>query len=233
MDERSEPILGIAGSWHTLRASGTEWRHHARLTEAFERGSTPPAGARVTTVRAQFSSEVPGPTESEERWSLWIEKPDLKRAEFMVGSERLTVVFRGDDWWSWSTSRGARSNEGRTNYHHGVGPSEGLLQTALLPRALKLEELSRASVLDRDVIHLLGSPRTPTTAEDFRLMSRSLHPLGLGADEYLLALDAEQGVLLSSEARTAGAPFLVLEMTEIAFDATFDAQTFVLEHRDV
>ena len=150
---------------------------------------------------------MPGPTESEEPWALWIEKPDLKRAEFMVGSDRLTVVFRGEDWWSWSASRGARSNEGRTNYHHGAGPSEGLLQTRLLPRALQLEELSRGSVLGRDLIHLRGSPRTPTTADDFRLMNGSLHPLGLGADEYLLALDAEQGVLLRAEARSAGAPF--------------------------
>ena len=233
MDERSEPLLSIAGNWHTFRASGTEWRHHARLAEAFERGSTPPPGAGIATVSARLSSDVPGPSESEEPWSLWIEKPDLKRAEFMVGSELLTVVFRGADWWSWSASRGARSNDGRTNYSHGEGPSAGLVQSALLPRALQVAEISRGSLLGRDVIHLRGSPRTPTTAEDFRLMTRSLHPLGLGADEYLLALDAEQGVLLRSEARTAGAPFRVLEMTEIAFDANFDAQTFVLAQGDV
>jgi outer membrane lipoprotein-sorting protein len=233
MEERSEPLLGIVGSWRTLQARGTEWRHHARLTEAFERGGTPPPGSGIATFRTRHSPDEPGPTESVEPWSLWIEKPDLKRAEFMVGSERWTVVFRGDYWWSWSPSRGARTNEGRSNYHHGEGPSEGLLQAALLPRALQVEQLSRGNVLGRDVIQLRGSPRTPTTAEDFRLMTGSLHPLGLGADEYLLALDAEQGVLLRSEARTKGAPFLVLEMTEIAFDARFDAQTFVLEHEDV
>jgi hypothetical protein len=233
MEERSEPLLGIVGSWHTLRARGTEWRHHARLTEAFERGSTPPSGAGIATFTSRHSSDAPGPTESEEPWSLWIEKPDLKRAAFMVGSERLTVVFRGGDWWSWSASRGARSNEARTNDHHGVGPSEGLLQTALLPRALQLEELSRGRVLGRGAIHLRGSPRTPTTADDFRLTTGSLHPLGLGADEYLLVLDAEQGVLLRSEARVAGVPFRVLEMTEIAFDTKIDAQTFVLEQGDV
>jgi hypothetical protein len=232
IEDRSKPLLGIAASWHTLRARGTEWRHHARLAEAFERGSTPPSGAGIATFTARHSSAVPGPTESAEPWSLWIEKPDLKRAEFMVGSERLTVVFRGDYWWSWSASRGARTNEGRTNNHHGAGPSEGLLQTTLLSHALHVEELSRGSVLGRDVIHLRGSPRTPTTAEDFRLMTRSLLPVGLGADEYLLTVDAGQGVLLRSEARTNGAPFLVLEMTEIAFDATFDAQTFILEHGD-
>jgi outer membrane lipoprotein-sorting protein len=233
MDERSEPLLGIAGTWHTFRASGTEWRHHARLAEAFERGGTPPPGAGIATVSARLSSDVPGPSESEEPWSLWIEKPDLKRAEFMVGGERCTVVFRGDYWWSWSASRGAQSNDGRTNYSHGEGPSAGLVQSALLPRALQVAEISRGSLLGRDVIHLRGSPRTPTTAEDFRLMTRSLHPLGLGADEYLLAVDAEQGVLLRSEARTAGAGFLVLEMTEIAFDEHFDSQTFVLEQGGV
>jgi hypothetical protein len=170
MDDWGEPILGIAGNWQTLRAGGRDWRHHARLTEAFERGHTPPPGAGITTIRARHSSDAPGPPESEELWSLWIQKPDLKRAEFMVGSARWTVVFRGDHWWSWSPSRGARSNEGRTNYSHGQGPSEGLLETALLSRALRLKELSRGSMLGREAIHFRGSPRTPTTADDFRLM---------------------------------------------------------------
>lgn len=226
-DEGADPLLGIAGTWHSLRATGTEWRHHSRLLEAFERGSTPPDGIGVTTFTARHESAVEQPSESLDPWLLWVEKPDRKRAEFIVGDELWTVAFRGDQWWSWSPSRGARTNEGRTNFHHGAGPSEGLLKSDLLSRALHMEEVSREMVLGRDVVHLRGSPRTVRTADDFR-MSNALHPFGLGGDEYLFALDAEQGVLLRSEARTAGKPFRIIEMAEIAFNVSFAADAFVI-----
>ena len=227
-DERAEPLLGIAGSWHSLRAAGTEWRHLARYMEAFERGATPPEGIGVTSVSVRATAAIELPSESREPWLLWIEKPDLKRAEFVVGDELWTVVFRGEHWSSWSPSRGTHTNEGRTNYGHGTGPSDGLLQTDLLSRALHLEEVTRGTLLGRDVIHLRGSPRTIRTADDFRLISDALHPFGVGADEYLFALDADEGVLLRAEARTVGAPFLILEMREIAFNVPFAAGAFVL-----
>ena len=228
-DEGGEPLLGIAGRWHSLRASGTEWRHHERLTDAFERGLIQPEGIAVTTVSARDLSVLEGPSESTEPWLLWIEKPGRKRAEFMVGTELHTVVFRGNGWWSWSPSRGSHTNEGRPNYGHGSGPCEGLLKTNLLSRALHLEEVSSGTVLGRDAVHLRGLPRTVTTARDFFLMSQALHPFGTGADEYLFALDVEEGVLLRSEARTAGNPFLIIEMDEIAFNVPFAADAFVLD----
>ena len=228
-DERGEPLLGIVGRWHSLRAAGTEWRHHDRLTEAFERGSTPPDGVGVTFIRARPVSALPEPSESREPWLLWIDKSDRKRAEFMVGDELQTVVFRGDHWWSWSQSRGIRTNDGRTNYGHGIGPSEGLLKTDLLSRALRVEEVSRGTLVGRDVIHLRGLPRTIGTADEHFLMTQALHPFGLGADEYLFALDAEEGVLLRSEARTVGAPFRIVEMSEIAFNVPFAADAFVIK----
>ena len=119
-DEDGEPLLGVVGSWHTLRAVGREWRHQAHLTEAFERGTTPPPGTRVASFRSSFVSQLPEPSDREEPWSVCIEKPDLKRAEFMVGGERVAVVVHGDYWWNWSPSRGARTNGGRTNYRRGT-----------------------------------------------------------------------------------------------------------------
>jgi hypothetical protein len=120
-------------------------------------------------------------------------------------------------------------NHGRTTFGHGAGPSEGLLQTDLLSRALHLEEISRGTLLGRDVVHLRGSPRAIRTVDDFRLMSEALHPFGVGADEYLFALDGEQGVLLRSEARTVGAPFRIIETAEIAFNVSFAADAFVID----
>jgi hypothetical protein len=228
VDEGVESLLGIGGRWRTLHASGLEWRHHAHHLEAFERGATAPPDIGVASFTVRFSSDLPEPDESEESWALWIEKPDLKRAEFSVGGELVTVVFRGDYWWSWSRLRGASTNDGRTNSTHGAGPSEGLLSAQLLPGVLQLEELPRSTFLGREVITLRGLPRTITTADDHRRMMNALHVLGLGADEYLLALDAEHGVLLRSEARIAGEAFCVLEMTQVSFDAKLDADTWVI-----
>jgi hypothetical protein len=227
-DEGAEPLLGIAGSWYSLRATGTEWRHHARALEAFERGSTPPDGIGVTSLIVRHESALAAPSESREPWLLWIEKPDLKRAEFVVGAELWTVVFRADQWWSRSPSRGTQTNDGRTNYGHSAGPSVGLMKTDLLSRALHLEEVSRGTLLGREVIHLRGSPQTITTADDFRRIGNALHPLGLGADEYLFAMDAEHGVLLRSEARAVGEPFRIIEMAEIAFNVPFASDAFVI-----
>lgn len=126
-----------------------------------------------------------------------------------------------------TVARNPYQHNGRTNFGHGAGPSEGLLKTNLLSRALQLEEVSGGTLLGRDVIHLRGSPRAIRTAADFRLMSEALHPFGVGADEYLFALDGEQGVLLRSEARTVGAPFRIIEMVEIAFNVPFAADAFV------
>ena len=60
------------------------------------------------------------------------------------------------------------------------------------------------------------------------LMNQTLNGLGIGADEYVLAVDAQQGVLLRSEARLHAHPFKVIEMTEVAFDVDIPADTFAL-----
>src|SRR5580704_15572710 len=81
---------------------------------------------------------------------------------------------------------------------------------------------------DATALSLVTSEGTFARHDAFRMM-QALHPMGLGADEYRFALDAQQGVLLRSEARRANRPFLVLEMTEVRFDEHFDADMFAPE----
>lgn len=52
-------------------------------------------------------------------------------------------------------------------------------------------------------------------------------PLPEGADDYEFIIDANRGVILRSVARLDGMEFAGLEMSEIAFDRTFDEETFV------
>ena len=68
-----------------------------------------------------------------------------------------------------------------------------------------------------------ATPR-PIDPEDDR--SSELHPLGLGADEYELEVDADRGMLLRVEARFEGQAFSIVEATEVHFDPAFDTETF-------
>ena len=55
-----------------------------------------------------------------------------------------------------------------------------------------------------------------------------LHGIGSGAEQYKLLVDAERGMLVRTEARLHGRPFLILEMDEVAFDEELPAETFML-----
>jgi hypothetical protein len=57
-----------------------------------------------------------------------------------------------------------------------------------------------------------------------------LHPLGAGAEEYELVVDAEHGFLLRAEARLHGNPFQVLEMTEVRVDEELPVSVFIPEN---
>jgi hypothetical protein len=55
-----------------------------------------------------------------------------------------------------------------------------------------------------------------------------LHELGVGADDYLISVDAERGVVLRIDARFREQPFTVIEMTEVEFDAELPPETFTI-----
>ena len=56
-----------------------------------------------------------------------------------------------------------------------------------------------------------------------------LEPFGEGADDYLLSVDAEVGVILRLASRLRGEEFDVFEVLDIAFDEAFAEGTFRLE----
>jgi hypothetical protein len=56
-----------------------------------------------------------------------------------------------------------------------------------------------------------------------------LEPFQEGADDYLLSVDAEVGVILRVASRLRGEKFEVFEVLDIAFDEVFAEGTFRLE----
>ena len=224
--------------WRTLKATGIERTDPSLYHEAFRRGfdlQRPPFGLSGLKTRSTSGSATLGVTftsasgddsslddgdDATEGWRLWIEHPDRRRAEFVAGQEIVTAVWVGDTWWSWSPSQGAMTNNGQPNHSHGKGPSEALIETQALLGALTLEVLGRGQLLGREVLKAMATPRP------LPMPSMALHGLGPGADDYVLAVDAERGVVLRSEARLRGEPFKVIEMTEIVFDLPLPAATF-------
>lgn len=217
--------------WTTLRAVGRQWRHSTRAGEAFERhfaaleASQPPGSVvRVTASYTPDGSQPPEPDESEDVWRLWMERGGRTRAEFSVGKDTVSAVFDGPTWWSWSPYAGGMTNRGATNHGHGLGPAGTMIDTAAVLSAVRLEFLSKGTLLGRDVLRVRGVPRPRLGYGP----DHGLNELGVGADDYLFSVDAERGVLLRSEARFGEQPFTVIEMTEIEFDADLPAETFTI-----
>jgi outer membrane lipoprotein-sorting protein len=214
--------------WTTLRAVGRQWRHNARAGEAFERhfaaveARQPGSVVSVSAGYTSDGSQPPEPDDSEDLWRLWIERGVRTRAEFAVGNETISVVFDGTTWWSWSPSMGGMTNRGAVNHGHGSGPARVLIDTSKLISALRLQFLGTDTLLGRGVFRVRGVPR-PRVGDG---PNDGHFELGVGADEYLLSVDAERGVVLRSEARFRDQPFMVIEMTEVEFDADLPPETW-------
>jgi outer membrane lipoprotein-sorting protein len=227
MTERAELLELIHTSvrrWETLHARGWEWRHSARLREAWQRNR--PEGAQpLTSGAASIDEHEPG--ETTEPWELWLAKPDMIRAEFVVGDETVTAVIRGETWWSWAPARDARTNEGDPHSSHGIGPGEILLDPASILPALEFNLLGEETFAARLVVAVSAAPvPVERSDEDYRDWSFATHTLGFGADEYRLLVDAERGVVLRSEARFDGEPFRTISIDDISFDEAFGDETF-------
>jgi outer membrane lipoprotein-sorting protein len=210
--------------WRWLRAEGRESRHAGLNLEAFMRAVERRRSGSVG-VLANSHRKVDEPEESERRWRLWMEGANRVRAEFALGhGDMVTAVVDGSTWWSWSRAMGAQTNEGREDSETGVGPGIALVRPAALLPAVDFEVRGRATKLGRSAYAVRAIPSPSNDVEELDLP----HALGSGADEYELLVDAERGVLLRTEARLRGRPFLILEMDDVAFDEEISADMFRL-----
>jgi outer membrane lipoprotein-sorting protein len=220
--------------WRTLRAVGRQWRHNTRLSEVSERHFATMQASHHFGAVVKLTGYVPEgpqppvPDESEDRWRLWMEQGGRRRAELSMGDNPMTVVFDGPTWWSWSPQAGGRTNGGLDNHRHGSGPSEALIDAAALLSVLRLQFLGDDTLRGRDVFRIRGLPRARTGREAVY----GPYELGIGADDYMMSVDAERGVLLRSEARLREQPFTVIEMTEVQFDVDLPPETFTIDLPD-
>jgi outer membrane lipoprotein-sorting protein len=216
-----ELLHGAYDRFETVRLVAHDWQHVARSGRARKRFSAESGGTAYATIG--FTREA-APETSEGIVRLWFEKPHRVREE-REGDLRGAVlgVRDGERWWMYSPESGARSNEDDLSFGSGVGQQyEHFLDPSVLIPGLIFEPLDETSVAGRRAVRVSARPRGDR--------SDSLHQvlrLGVGADEYELAIDAERGVLLRALARIDGEEFSLHEVTEIAFDEPFAPETFV------
>jgi hypothetical protein len=195
------------------------------LLEAFQREIAHRRGTVAAFGHAPTTVEASG---REERWALWVAPERRIRAEFSVGNEQLVAVLQGDRWWHWSPSAGGQTNaaDPADGGSHGTGPGAALLETVAILPALTFEITGHTETVGRPAVAVTATPEL--SARD-RFVPTALHGIGSGADEYLLMVDIDRGVLLRSEARMGGEPFRVLEVDGVGFDEELPPETFALE----
>ena len=210
--------------WNSLRLTGTAWRNARHYHDAWERWVTATHSKGHGSVWYQVFATVTGhaPVEATVKWRLWQLKPNKIRTEFDVGFETVKALIVGDEWWSWTRSRGLKTNRGDPSSSHGVGPGGVLVDTPPLLSSLSLRTESRTTFASRSAYLVSGRP-VPT---DRTSASFVQHALGPGADRYELIVDAEIGVLLTTQAEWRHEAFYVLEVEDLGVNDKIDEQLF-------
>ena len=164
----------------------------------------------------------------EETSRLWHARPDRWRQE----TDTLEgIAYRVADgtgpWWSYDPTSGLAMYS-PTNDNEGGHPE--------LPPDDDLASLLDPSVVDDCTLTLLGRSTNALGREVVEVRAEAIswdyHPYGPfweGADDYVMSVDLEVGVLLRFASRLGGVECDVLEVTEIAFDEAFEEGTFRLD----
>ena len=190
-----------------MRLAIHEWTHVEISAHAFHAAR----GAGSQYVVSTREGERGVPAELDTTIRFWGDAEGRFREE----RENYTMVGDTVSVWSWSPELGAVVHEQR-------GPMETsayeLLNPVTILAAFDVEPLGTGAVADRPTRRVRIHPRSE---------SARMHHLGLGADEIVLDVDAERGVLLRVEARYDGDTFRVLEVTEARFDEELGPDAFV------
>ena len=136
--------------------------------------------------------------------------------------ETVTAVLIGSEWWSWTPSAGLRTNGGDPSSTHGVGPAEILVDTPELLSVIRVRAVSRTTFRSRSAYLVSAEP----AKADWNAPPSVLHALGAGADNYQLEVDAETGLLLSTQAELGGQPFRMVDIEEFGLNEQLDESLF-------
>jgi outer membrane lipoprotein-sorting protein len=213
-----ELLHGAADRWTTVAATLRIWRRREledRARKRWEQSLARGGGVPGTVTMALFPAAQPPTGEHVETIRLWIAKPDRSRQEY---GDSVNVM-NGALWSSYHPPQGYLTNAGesRQGYSDPVHAFGHVFDPARLLPALEFD-----APVERDgVLVVAARPRRG---------SRFAPPYGIGhgADEHELVVDPRLGVVLRTESRLEGEPFLVWELVDPSFDEELPDDLFTL-----
>ncbi len=238
--ELSGLLFGARERYRSVRATVRHRRRGELATEAINRYVE--YGFRHG-ILSNFDPPYDVPTyreygDLEEVSRLWHERPERWRQETDLsdgsGTSYRVADGKGPWWFYQPPDRAAWSP---TNEPREFSP-DGALSGLLDPYELRYDELrytirgtgsrsfGRASVA---VVRQTVEAEAEAVSWDYP----PLEPFQEGADDYLLSVDAEVGVIVRLASRLRGEEFEVFEVLDIAFEEAFGEGTFRLELQGV
>ena len=220
LGELLELLHGAGRRWTSVRLVLRQWGDSEVSGRAMQRAADQHRSQGVAVIETRSSRS------GEPRWEMvtraWIDRTaESSRSESTGPHGELLTVRRGPQWWSYTPHSGSMSNESEPEVQGGgTEQFDVLLDPSPLLAAFDFSLRGRTEVAGRPALEVVALPRPA----DFRF---GFGPhLGYGADDVVLAVDQERGVVLRSEARLDGRPFAVYEVIEVAFDESFGDDVF-------
>jgi hypothetical protein len=211
-----ELLHGAGGRWTTVSATVRIWRRRDvedRARKRWEQSFR--GGAGVVTMHLVAAAGPPPTGEHVETIRLWIAKPDRSRQEY---GESVNVT-NGALWSTYQPLHGYLTNAGDTGegYSDPVDTFGHLLDPARLLPGLEFDApVERAGAL------VVGARPRPGSSRFH------LYGIGPGADAHELVIDPRLGVVLRTESRLEGEPFVVWEVIDPSFDEELPDDLFTL-----
>ena len=214
-------ISRASDSFRTLRATIRCSRYEGKYMEAWDRHwerQLQEGGGGVSLVLVGDDDE-PSPTTSEATVRLWIEQPARFREEYEGAWGDQLAVSDGQTLWRRVPRLGVLREDPSEAAGSMFAPL--LIDPAPLLPGLELDLVGETHQARRLAHRVRGRPN--------RVFWHDLFGLAPGADEYMLLVDAERGILLRAAALLDGEEFAVSEVGEVAFDGDVPPERFVLE----
>jgi hypothetical protein len=199
--------------------------------------ATFPVHAIEVTITDEMRARLPRkfqiviPDEADGR--IWVRHPWTVRTEGAIGWDqqpwapvhyRIIEIIYKHISWNWDLRRG-RFKGPETRLAQPAGPVE-LLDPRRLLRYWTLTSLGHATVAGRPTIRVRAEPE-PADPDQYSIsMLNQFSSVGDAADTWELDVDQERGVILKLSSVVAGAPFMTVEFTSVAFDEPIPEEVF-------
>lgn len=193
----------------------------------------PPSSSDLSST-VPFRIEVDPNVESTEMiWKLWATRNGSVRLEEEgLGEGSTVILWDGQVQRRYVSNNGLQSSSDDPRLTHGLFGLEPFVNAGGLLAALSLSLVGMEPWRDRVVARLNGVPIPDSEAPplDGQLADikglRSIYRLGIGCDEFLVAVDVETGMIVGTVVRLQSVEINATEVELIEFDAPIPAQMF-------